>query len=86
MLAITPIRAKHRRAAAFRDQDQRLHRGLPFRRVVLLFGTEVMYSPASSEGVSLRPPATKIRFVERAGPGHPARRWLCADQSWSSEM
>jgi len=46
---------EHRRPAVFRDQQQRLHRGLPFGVSCSAFGSSVMYSAASRKVISFLP-------------------------------
>jgi hypothetical protein len=51
---------EHRWPVMFCDQHQRLHRGLPFVDVVSALGNLVMWSAASRNVNSLRPPGSPI--------------------------
>jgi hypothetical protein len=61
---------EHRRAARFRDQDQRFHGRLPFRRVMLgLWQLHDVVAGILQRG-ELLAAGQLDRFVEARGPGH----------------
>ena len=77
---ITPVRANIVGPPSLCDQDQRLHRGLPFGRVVLLLRQSRDVYAGIEQRRQRASAGHKNRFVERAGAGHP-QRWLCGRAS-----
>src|SRR3954454_237187 len=72
---MTPIRAEHRRTAQRHDQDQRLHRGLPFRGSVLCLWELCDVIASIHEREKLAALGKRDRLLEFARPAAISVAW-----------